>query len=57
MIKYFSECLHELRQVAWPTKNQAIKISTITIIFVFSSALIIGLLDSILTKLLLFMKS
>ncbi len=45
---YFQEAIHELRQVQWPTKNQTIRISVITIIFVFASAILIGLLDLLL---------
>jgi preprotein translocase SecE subunit len=54
--KYFKECLHELRQVKWPTKNEAIRISTITLIFVIVCAFGIGLLDSLLTKILLLVR-
>lgn len=54
--KYIDECVHELRQVTWPTKNQAIRISIITMIFVVASAVLIGLLDLILTKLILLAK-
>lgn len=52
IIKYFEECLHELRQVRWPTQKQAVKISIITSIFVVASSLFIGLLDSFLIKVL-----
>ncbi len=52
--KYFSEAIHELRQVQWPTKNHAIRISTISAIFVVSSALIIAVVDFVLNKILLF---
>jgi len=51
--KYIEEAIHELRQVQWPTKNYAIRISTIAGIFVFSSAVAIALIDFVLSKILL----
>lgn len=51
--KYIHEALHELRQVQWPTKNHAIRISIIAAIFVGSSALLIALVDLLLSKIIL----
>jgi preprotein translocase SecE subunit len=50
--RYFSEAVHELRQVKWPTKNQAVRISVITIIFVFTSAAVFKVFDLLLTTLI-----
>ena len=51
--KYLEEAIHELRQVQWPTKNYAIRISTIAGIFVFASAAAIAFIDFVLNKILL----
>ena len=48
--KYLQEATHELRQVQWPTKKHAIRISIITGIFVLSSALLLMLIDFALNK-------
>ncbi|QQS59390.1 preprotein translocase subunit SecE [Candidatus Peregrinibacteria bacterium] len=51
--KYLQEAIHELRQVQWPTKNHAMRISIVAAIFVGSSAIIIGLVDLVLSKVIL----
>ena len=52
--KYFEEAIHELRQVQWPTRNHAIRISIISAIFVASSIVAIAIVDYFLNQLLLF---
>lgn len=51
MKKFFQEAQHELSQVTWLTKNQAIKISAITVIFVIASAVVLWGVDTIFTAL------
>jgi preprotein translocase SecE subunit len=48
-----TEAMHELRNVQWPTKNHAMRISTITAIFVTASAILLGVVDYLLGQLLL----
>ena len=47
MKKYFQESLRELNNVTWPTKKQAIHITTIVFIFMMISAAILGIVDQI----------
>ena len=48
--EYFRGAVSELRQVRWPTRNQAIRLSMITIIFTFATAIAYGVVDFILGK-------
>jgi len=50
--RYFIGALEELKKVQWPSKNHAVRISIITIIFVFSSAAFLALADLLLSKVL-----
>ena len=43
--EYFQGALAELRQVRWPTRNQAVRLSIITIIFTFASSFAYGVVD------------
>ena len=45
---YFRESLSELHRVTWPTREQAMKIVVITLIFVLVSAFVFGVLDQVL---------
>ena len=47
-IKYFRESLEELRKVTWPTKNRAIRLTILTLIFMLASAALIGFFDFVL---------
>lgn len=42
---YFRDSLKELSKVTWPTKNQAINLTLITLGFTLVCALLIGSLD------------
>ncbi len=42
---YINEALEELRHVRWPTRQQAIRLSIITIAFTLASSAIFGLID------------
>lgn len=42
---YFRESLQELHKVTWPTKNQAIRLTVIVLIFCFLSAGFLMLVD------------
>ena len=45
LTKYVRESFHELQKVTWPTKNQAIKITAIVLVFTFIFAGLLGLAD------------
>lgn len=42
---YFQDSVSELQKVTWPTKNQAIRLTIIVIIFCFLFSIFIGALD------------
>ena len=46
--KYFRDSIKELNNVTWPTKNQAIKITTIVFTFMIIAAAVLGIVDEIL---------
>ena len=45
LISYFEASYEELRKVAWPTRNRAIRMTFLVLGFVVAIALIIGVLD------------
>ncbi len=47
LITYFKESFAEMRQVTWPTKNQAIRLSLIVLIFSVIAAVLVGAIDLI----------
>lgn len=47
---YINGALEELRQVRWPTRQQAVRFSGVVIAFVAVSAVFFGLLDLGLTE-------
>ena len=47
---YINESLEELRQVRWPTQQQAVRLSTIVIGFIIVMSLFFGLVDTMLSE-------
>ncbi len=47
--KYFQESFQELNKVTWPTKKQAIRITTIVFIFMIAAAALLGVVDQLLS--------
>jgi preprotein translocase subunit SecE len=47
--KYLQESLQELHKVTWPTKKKAVRITTIVLIFMLISAVLLGVVDQVLT--------
>ena len=47
--KYLKETLAELRKMTWPTKEELIGSTTVTVIVSFIVAVFIGIVDRILT--------
>ncbi len=43
--KYFKKSLEELTKVTWPTKNQAVKLTIIVLIFCVVVSLFLGFVD------------
>jgi len=52
VITYCNEALEELRHVRWPTRQQAIRLSVIVLVFTALSSLVFGLIDFGLSELL-----
>lgn len=47
---YFRGAVAELKHVRWPTRNQAVRLSVITIVFTFASAFAYGMVDFVLGR-------
>lgn len=43
---YIRESLEELRQVRWPTQHQAVRLTTIVIVFIVITSAFFGLVDA-----------
>ena len=50
IMSYINESLEELRQVRWPTQQQAVRLSTIVIGFIIVTSLFFGLVDTVLSE-------
>jgi preprotein translocase SecE subunit len=46
--QYIQESLQDLNNVTWPTKKQAIRITTVVFVFMVISAAALGLVDQFL---------
>ncbi len=51
-ISYVRGSLTELNQVRWPTQQQAIRLTTIVVIFIAVTAVFFGIIDSVLSKII-----
>ncbi len=49
--KYLKNNFEELTKVVWPTKNQAIRLTVIVLIFCVVIAIFLGVTDFLFTKL------
>lgn len=49
--KYLRSNFEELTKVVWPTKNQAIRLTVIVLIFCVVIAIFLGFVDFLFTKL------
>ena len=47
---YIRGSLQELRQVQWPTRQQAVKLALIVVVFIIVAAAFFGLIDAFLGK-------
>lgn len=55
--RYINDALEELRHVRWPTRQQAIRLSTIVVIFVLGCAAVFGAIDFAFAELLKYLLS
>ena len=45
LVNYFKSSMAELTKVTWPTKNQAVRLTVIVLVFCLIAALFLGLVD------------
>ena len=50
--KWWRETVGELRKVTWPTKEEALKMTTIVIVVVLATAIFLGVVDFIFSRLI-----
>lgn len=48
---FITEAVEELHHVRWPTRHQAVRLSSIVLVFVILSAAIFGVVDFLLAQL------
>lgn len=48
--QYINDALEELRHVRWPTRNQAIRLSTVVVVFTIAFSAVFGLIDFVLSE-------
>ncbi len=54
---YFTESIQELELVRWPTRQQAVRLSTVVLIFTLICSAVFGLIDLGLSELVHFLLS
>jgi preprotein translocase subunit SecE len=52
LIDFFKGVIDEMRKVSWPSKEEVIASSTVTIVFILILSLILGLVDFIASTLI-----
>lgn len=50
ILNFFRGALEELHKVTWMTRNEAIRISIITLIFTFATAAFLGVFDQLFAQ-------
>ncbi|RPI34185.1 MAG: preprotein translocase subunit SecE [Chloroflexota bacterium] len=50
MSKFFRETIGELRKVNWPTRQEAINLTSIVLIVIFAMSLFLGVLDILFSE-------
>lgn len=50
VIQYFQGSMEELRHVTWPTQQQALRLTGITVAFIIVTAAFFGLVDGLITE-------
>lgn len=54
---YINESIQELELVRWPTRQQAVRLSAVVLVFTLISAAIFGLVDFLLNEFVHFLLS
>jgi preprotein translocase subunit SecE len=55
--KYINDALEELRHVRWPTRQQAVRLSAIVVVFVILTSAVFALIDLGLAEVVKFLLS
>ena len=50
ILTFITDAIQELHHVRWPTRQQAVRLATIVLIFTLVCALFFGVLDSLLSQ-------
>jgi preprotein translocase SecE subunit len=50
IVQYFQGSIEELRHVTWPTQQQALRLTGITVAFIIVTAAFFGLVDGLITE-------
>lgn len=50
--KWWNETVGELRKVTWPTKEEAIKMTKIVVVVVLATAVFLGVVDFVFSRLI-----
>ena len=50
ILAYFQGSLEELRLVQWPTRQQAVRLSVIVLVFILLTSVFFGLIDALFTE-------
>jgi preprotein translocase subunit SecE len=48
--RFINETVGELRKVTWPTRDEALRLTAIVMVVLFSSAIFLGIIDALLTE-------
>ncbi|MEQ1849108.1 MAG: preprotein translocase subunit SecE [Candidatus Peribacteraceae bacterium] len=52
LFRYFQDSVSELHLVRWPTRQQSIRLTVITVIFIIISSAAFGLVDAAFTQII-----
>jgi preprotein translocase subunit SecE len=52
ILQFINESIEELRQVRWPTRQQAVRLSILVLGFTIASAAFFGFVDFLLSQLM-----
>ena len=57
VVRYYRETVGELRKVSWPTRQEAINLTSITLVVIVAMSAFLGTLDYIFNQLFAFILS
>jgi len=57
ILRFYNESIAELRKVTWPTRKEAIYLTRVVIVVIFSVGVFLGVVDFLFTRLFGFILS